>query len=367
LPSWDVISKELKNELKKDPDAINRKRRECINKLSLMVDRNVIVYYSGWLQHPDCPVAISDTDMNGFMNVICNLDKSKGLDLILHTPGGSVAATESIANYLRNVFGDDIRAFVPHLAMSGGTILSCACKEIIMGSHSSIGPVDPQFGPRSAYAVVEEFNEALEDVKENPNTALVWREIISQYHPTLVSECQKAIEWSGEITKKLLKTGMFKDCEDKDELSEKAVNDLNNHTDTKNHGRHIDINMARESGLKVTRLEDDKELQDCVLTLHHVYMFTFSNTRIAGLIESNNGNSFSMVRPEDPRTNEAIKKSTTKFLKTVIEAMIIIGIVVFICGLFGCYSDGSFGEPNSLIAIGFAIIAVSALVRYKYR
>ena len=182
-----------------------------------MTGRNVIAYYSGWLHHPDYQVGISDTDMNGFMNAICGLDVSKGLDLILHTPGGGVAATESIANYLRNIFGDNIRGIVPQLAMSGGTVLSCACKEIIMGKQSSIGPIDPIIGGFSAYAVIEEFNEALEDVKKDPNTSLVWREIISQYSPTLVGECEKSIDWSGDITKNLLETGMFKDCEDKAE------------------------------------------------------------------------------------------------------------------------------------------------------
>jgi ClpP class serine protease len=87
---------------------------------------------------------INDEDKNGFMLCIHKLDKSKGLDLFLHTPGGSGAATESLVHYLRQIFGNDIRAFVPQLAMSAGTIIACACKEIFMGKHSNLGPVDPQ-------------------------------------------------------------------------------------------------------------------------------------------------------------------------------------------------------------------------------
>ena len=78
------------------------------------------------------------------MLCIHKLDRSKGLDLILHTPGGSGAATESLVNYLHQMFGNDIRAFVPQLAMSAGTILACSCKEIYMGKHSNLGLVDPQ-------------------------------------------------------------------------------------------------------------------------------------------------------------------------------------------------------------------------------
>ena len=125
--------------------------------------------------------------------------------------------------------------------------------------------------------------------------------------------------------------------------------------------------MAKESGLKVKRLEDDKELQDCVLSLHHVYMFTFSYTRIVELIESNNGNSFSMVKPKGTETSEAVKRSTTKFIKTIIDAMIIIGLIILICGIVGYYSNGLFSKPIPLIVIGFTIIAVSLLIKIKYK
>jgi ClpP class serine protease len=56
--------------------------------------------------------------MPGFMTAVNKLDKSKGLDLILHTPGGEINATEQIVFYLRKIFKGDIRAIVPHLAMS---------------------------------------------------------------------------------------------------------------------------------------------------------------------------------------------------------------------------------------------------------
>lgn len=73
------------------------------------------------------------------MTVIHQLDRNKGLDLILHTPGGDTAATESIVDYLHNMFGNNIRAIVPQLAMSAGTMIACSCKEIIMGLQSSLG------------------------------------------------------------------------------------------------------------------------------------------------------------------------------------------------------------------------------------
>jgi len=64
------------------------------------------------------------------MNPVHGLNREKGLDLFLHTPGGDFATTESMVHYLRQTFGTNIRCFIPQLAMSGGTMMACACKEI---------------------------------------------------------------------------------------------------------------------------------------------------------------------------------------------------------------------------------------------
>lgn len=70
-----------------------------------MRGRNVICYYSGWLQRNDSEqTSILDNNMNGLMNAMHGLDRSKGLDLVLHTPGGDLAAAENIVNYLHGCF-----------------------------------------------------------------------------------------------------------------------------------------------------------------------------------------------------------------------------------------------------------------------
>ncbi|RBA82659.1 S49 family peptidase, partial [Escherichia coli O111:NM] len=73
--------------------------------------RNVIAYYSAFLSKPQIEgVDIVDDDKNGFMMAVHQLDRTKGLDLLLHTPGGNMAATESLIHYLKSMFGNDIRA-----------------------------------------------------------------------------------------------------------------------------------------------------------------------------------------------------------------------------------------------------------------
>ena len=156
MPDWSEIIREIQHsEIATTFDVV---RRKYLRELSEYTKRNVIAYYSSWLNKPTAQnLDINDADMNGFMNCVHNMDCSKGLDLILHTPGGSPAAAEAIVNYLREKFNFDIRVIVPHLAMSAGTMIACAAKEIVMGLQSSLGPIDPQFNGVPAYNIMSEF------------------------------------------------------------------------------------------------------------------------------------------------------------------------------------------------------------------
>lgn len=291
MPSWKQVLDEIKT--CKRTDALDFVRRKYLNELFKMTNRNVIAYYSGWLQKPGFNTSsINDDDKNGFMASIYQLDRKKGLDVILHTPGGNLAATESLIDYLRKMFGTDIRAIIPQLAMSAGTMISCACKEIIMGKQSSIGPIDPQIGGIAAHAVIMEFEKALAEIQKNPKTIPIWQVIVGKYHPTFIGECQNAIDLSKQLVKDWLRSGMLKGIKNNIKLIENIVDKLSDHDDTKTHARHIPINEAKKIGLKVKSLETDfpQEFQDVVLTIHHSYMHTFANSPSIKIVENHIGN-----------------------------------------------------------------------------
>ncbi|MCR3984427.1 SDH family Clp fold serine proteinase [Aeromonas allosaccharophila] len=291
MPNWNDVLVEIDQQARLSP--VDKVRRSYLSNLHDMTGRNVIAYYSGFLQKrsPDAAetVGITDDDKNGFMSVIHEMDTSKGLDLIIHTPGGNIAAIESIVHYLRSKFGTDIRAFVPLMAMSAGTMLACACKEVIMGKQSNLGPFDPQFNGIPAYGVLEEFERAKADILTNPATANYWGFIIGKYHPTFIGQCEKTITWAGDIVNAWLQTGMFLHDADAPAKAERVVSELNNYKDTLAHARHIHIERAAELGLKVVPLESDQQLQDLVLTIHHSYMHTFGITTAAKAIENHLG------------------------------------------------------------------------------
>jgi hypothetical protein len=153
--------------------------------------------------------------MLGFMEAVHGL-AGPNLDLILHSPGGSGSAAEQIVKYLRTKF-DHVRIIVPHMAMSAATMIACAADQIVMGKHSFLGPIDPQFimqtalGPRSvpAQAILEQFERALRDAAD-PVKLRVWAPMLAQYGPDLLITCQNAAKLSEDLVSEWLKSYMFK-------------------------------------------------------------------------------------------------------------------------------------------------------------
>lgn len=287
MPNWSEVLKEIQS----CEGGLDKTRRKYLSKLERMTGRNVIAYYSGWLQKQNVREAsLTDSDKNGLMNAVHGLDRAKGLDLILHTPGGDFAATESIVHYLRQMFQTDIRAFIPQLAMSGGTMIACASREIIMGKQSNIGPIDPQFGGIPAHGVIAEFEEAVRAIKQDPATIPLWQAIIGKYHPTFIGECRNAIALATDIVTSWLVTGMFAGDAEATKKASHIVKKLNNHADTKMHARHIHAEEAQQFGLRVRMLEDDGRLQDTILTIHHAYMHTFASSQAIKIVENHKGN-----------------------------------------------------------------------------
>jgi ClpP class serine protease len=89
------------------------------------------------------------------------------LDLILHSPGGLVLASEQIACAIKRHPGK-VTVFIPHYAMSGGTLVSLAADEIVMDPDAVLGPVDPQMGtPGGGFYPAVSVLRALE--QPNPN------------------------------------------------------------------------------------------------------------------------------------------------------------------------------------------------------
>jgi ClpP class serine protease len=98
--------------------------------------------------------------------------------------------------------------------MSAGTMLACSCKEIIMAKHSSLGPIDPQYGGIPALDIVEEFESAKNDLTANPEQALYWKILLEKYPVAYYGKCKKAIQLSEDLVKSWLSQNMLKGHDD---------------------------------------------------------------------------------------------------------------------------------------------------------
>ena len=181
-------------------------RRKYLGLLAQRTGRNVILYASKWTQWSPgiepALITIAAEDVQGFMKVMHGLPPG-GLDLVIHLPGGSAEAAESLVTYIRSKF-NDIRVFVPHAAMSAATMLACSANRIVMGKHSFLGPIDPQFiiqtelgrASVAAHAIEQQFALAKEEIKKDSQLLPAWLPILRQYGPALIIQCQLARELS---------------------------------------------------------------------------------------------------------------------------------------------------------------------------
>ena len=298
MPSWGELLDELqphKNENGEETPGltVDELREKYIKLLSQQTGRNVIAYYSGWLKPGKTQnIDINDSDITGVMNSIKGLDCSKGLDLILHTPGGNPTATEGIVKYLHSKF-NNVRVIIPQMAMSAGTMLACSASEIVMGKHSCLGPIDPQYGGIPAYNIITEFREAKTDLDNNAASKSYWDMQLKKYPAAFFYTVLDSIRLSSVLATEWLTNYMFADEENgtaKKKKIAKILAKLN--ANNKSHSRHFTFDFCKDLGLKVTALEDDQNLQEAVLSVHHSFIITMDATAATKLIENQNGSRY---------------------------------------------------------------------------
>jgi ClpP class serine protease len=157
-------------------------------------------------------------------------DPEVPVDLVLHTPGGLVLAATQIARAIRDRKGK-VTVFVPHYAMSGGTLIALAADEIVMSPHAVLGPVDPQLGQYPAASLLKAVSR--KPVAEVDDQTLI-----------LADVAEKAVVQLRESARELLTRSQT--SEKAKELAELLA------TGTWTHDFPITLDVATRLGLKVS-------------------------------------------------------------------------------------------------------------------
>lgn len=185
-------------------------------------------------------------------------------------------------------------------------MMALACDEIVMGSHSQLGPVDPQFtintpdGPRTAPAqlILDQFERAKEECQDPKNVA-AWIPIIrGTYIPGLLSVCESQLALAEEFVAENLAKHMFSGEKEAKRRADAAAAWFADHKQFRSHSRRVGRDQARAKGIKVIDLEDNQDFQDAVLSVHHAVDHTFSNTGAFKIIENHLGRAFVQAKQQ---------------------------------------------------------------------
>jgi len=187
------------------------------------------------------PVAryIDIQDSEAILRAIKLTDPQVPIDLILHTPGGLVLAAEQIA-YALCKHPAKVTVFVPHYAMSGGTLIALAADEIVMDENAVLGPVDPQLGQYPAASIIKAVEQ--KDINKVDDETLI-----------LADVSRKAINQVKRTVTDILSRRMER------EEAEKLASTLA--TGTWTHDYPITVREAKELGMPVTT-DMPKEVYD---------------------------------------------------------------------------------------------------------
>ncbi|WP_164925205.1 SDH family Clp fold serine proteinase [Thermanaerovibrio acidaminovorans] len=153
------------------------------------------------------------------------------IDMVIHTPGGLLLAAEQIAEALRK-HPSKVTVFVPHYAMSGGTLIALAADEIVMDRHAVLGPVDPQLGQWPAASIIKAVEQ--KPVEEVDDHTLIMADV-----------ARKAMRQTEDFVRRLLKSNGME--EERADALAKALTD-----GRWTHDYPINIDEARSLGLPVT-------------------------------------------------------------------------------------------------------------------
>src|ERR1700726_5003828 len=219
---------------------IARLERQRNSRVILLVRRQEATRLLGF------PIAryIDINDSEEVLRAIQMTDDNISLDLVLHTPGGLVLAALQIARAIHE-HKAKTTVFVPHYAMSGGTLIALAADEIVMSRHAVLGPIDPQLGQSPAASLIKVVEQ--KPIAEIDDERLILADI-----------GRKAIVQLKGAAKKLLSRRLPAD--QAEALAEKLS------TGTWTHDYPIAAEEARELGLPVST-----EMPNRVLELMALY------------------------------------------------------------------------------------------------
>lgn len=300
MSSWNSIQEEIVSLNR--PDAIDIVRRQKIKDVQSITSRPLVIYATDFItpnplkaQFTGNLTIISLADKDGFDEVTRNLPRGVEIDVLLHSPGGSAEATESIVELLRDRFSH-IRFIIPNVAKSAATMLAMSGETLLMDERSELGPTDPQmtfvqdgrtiFAP--AQAIKDQFRTAQDEINGDPKKLPAWVPILGWYGPALLAQCDNHLALAKELVLKWLEQYMFAGDPDANQKAERIATYLANHNNFRSHGRRVGMADLQRLGANIHDMRTSPNLHEAIRDLYTAITLTFANTGAYKIVENSN-------------------------------------------------------------------------------
>lgn len=264
-------------------------RRKLYKQIEERLERPLVSFFTSFTH----PVQIEDTDADMIQSTLSCLDLSKGLALLINSPGGDGLAAERIINVCRSYSGtDDFWAIVAGKAKSAATMVCMGASKIWMAPSSELGPVDPQirrvedgqYKFFSAHSLVKTYDSLFRGATRAKGNLQPYLQQLAYFDSRDIAKFRSYIELSDDIALKGLSSGMMAD-KTMAQIKKKIKIFLDPSAGTVAHGRPIYLPEAKASGLKIEEMDVHSDLWTDLYSLY-VRADSYVTRFAAKLVES---------------------------------------------------------------------------------
>jgi hypothetical protein len=275
-------------------------RKHLFKKVSAAFDgRAVVTFFTSFAY----PVQIDDNDCDMLQSVLQETDLSKGLILMVSSPGGDPLAAERIVQICRAYSGGEYWVVVPGRAKSAATVICMGASKIHMAPSSELGPIDPQIileenGSTkwfSAFGLVTSYNALFNAAVTAAGNVEPYLQQLQRYDAREIHRYQGYIDLSKAVALKILSSGMMKGKSDT-EIEQKIQLFLDPMAGTREHGRPIYAPDARACDLNVEEISVKSPHWDAIYELYY-RTFSYVSHNVSKVVESQS-EAFYIAAPE---------------------------------------------------------------------
>jgi len=266
--SADITSFKVDAIISLPPEQIKQMIPPFMKKIASRRARNLLVMF-----YPETTsVSMEARDTSQVFFTIKDADSSKGMDLLIHSGGGDIHTAYKLAKLCQKKFSN-IKALIPEYAKSAATLLAIGCHELEMSPIAELGPLDPIIGFENgstypAFAIRDStrvLEKEIEECKDKDVRRLkaehVLGPIAAKIDPYVLSEMSDMPTLAIAYGKKLLTSTGYGD-----EVAERILKRLTYERGRPSHAYVIDVDEAKEIGLRVKEMDKETE-EECLALL----------------------------------------------------------------------------------------------------